>query len=97
MSPAGWRIVKKHTTLTEANAVAVIRYKQALISLAEISAAHLCRDFDGGDVGHWIHIFHGGVVRLSVGELHPDAFLVGHNVSVGYNETIAANDESRTI
>ncbi len=59
--------------------------------------AHPRSDFDGGDVCHWIDVLHGGVVQVSVGELHADASLVGHNMSIGDDETIAADDETRAV
>lgn len=57
-------------------------------------SAHLWGDFDGGNVRLVIHILHRGVVRVSVGELHTHASLVGHNVSVGDDEAIAANNKT---
>lgn len=60
-------------------------------------SAHLRGDFDGGDVGLRINILHSSAVRVSVGELHTDASLVGHNVSVGDDEAIAADDKTRPI
>lgn len=61
------------------------------------SSAHLHRYFDGGDVCHWIHILHSGIVHLSVGELYTDASLVGHNMSISDNETITADNKTWAI
>lgn len=59
--------------------------------------AHLCSDFDGGNVCYWVNILHSGVVHLSVGELHTNTSLVGHNMSIGDDETITADNETRAI
>ncbi len=59
--------------------------------------AHLRSDSDGGDVGHGINILHSSTINVSIGELHPDASLVGHNMSIGDDEAVAANDETRAI
>lgn len=59
--------------------------------------AHPCRDFDGGDVRHRVDILHDGIVRLSIGELHTDASLVGYNVGIGDDETIAADDKTGAV
>lgn len=71
--------------------------KQLLQKILLQFAAHPRCDFDGGDVCHWINVLHGGIVHLSVGELHSDASLVGHNMSICDDETIAANNETRAI
>lgn len=62
-----------------------------------INSAHLHTDFDGGDVCYLIDVLHSGVVHLPVVELHADASLIGHNVSVGNNETIIGDYEPRAI
>lgn len=58
---------------------------------------HIHTDLDGGDVCYLIDVLHSGVVHLPVVELHSDASLIGHNVSVGNNETISADYEPRAI
>lgn len=58
---------------------------------------HPCSDFDGGDVRHRINILHSGIVRVTIGELHSHSSLVGHDVSVGDDEAVAADDETRAI
>lgn len=58
---------------------------------------HLHTDFDGGDVGHLIHVLHGGVVHVPVVELHADPSLIGHNVGIGNDETVVTDDEPRAI
>ena len=60
-------------------------------------ASHPRRDFDGGDVCNWINILHSGIVHVSVGELHTDAPLVGHNVRIGHDEAVTADNETRAI
>lgn len=59
--------------------------------------AHLHTDFDGGDVCDLIHFLHGGVVDVPIVQLHTHASLIGHNVSVGHNQTIIADYEPRAI
>lgn len=58
---------------------------------------HLGRDFDGGDVCHRVNILHGGIVRLSVCQLHTDASLVRHDVRIGDNEAVTADDEAGAV
>lgn len=69
----------------------------ANLECASQTKAHPRSDFDGGDVRHWVHILHGGVVRVAVGELHSHSPLVGHHVSVGDDEAVAADDETRAV
>lgn len=40
---------------------------------------------------------HSGVVCFAVGELHSHSPLVGHDVRVGDDEAVAADDEARAI
>lgn len=61
------------------------------------SNTHPRTNFDGGDVRHWVHVLHGGVVRVPVGELHSHSPLVGHNVCVGDDEAVSADDEPRAV
>lgn len=59
--------------------------------------SYICSDLDGGNVCHLIYILHSGVVHVSIGELHTDASLVGHNMGVSDDEAIAADNETRAI
>lgn len=58
---------------------------------------HPCSDFDGGNVCHWIDILHSCIVRVTIGEFHSYSSLVGHNVSIGDDESVAADDETWAV
>lgn len=79
------------------NSESNIRAARFIQQGSSLLAAHLRGDFDGGDVRHRVDILHRGVVHVSVGELHADAPLIGHDVSVGHDESVTADDEARSI
>lgn len=59
--------------------------------------SYIHSDFNCGNVCHGVDILHNGMEHGSIGELHTDAFLVGHHMSISEDETVAADDETRTI
>lgn len=74
-----------------------VSYKGSFFHNTYELSTHPCSDFDGGDVCHWINILHSCIVCVTIGELHSDSSLVGHNVSVGDDEAVTADDETWAV